>query len=113
MRGQLSGMIGLFTTINHFDKSQTRRTHRMPSDYEIVYTAHGQLDAEMIKVLLESNGVQASVAGESVGKSYGIILGPLGDMDILVPVDQADTARSILDAMERGDLDLGSEEKTR
>jgi hypothetical protein len=85
----------------------------MPSDYEIVYTAHGQLDAEMIKVLLESNGIQASIAGESVGTAYGIVFGPLGDMDILVPNSQADNARSILDAMERGDLDTGPEPGTR
>ena len=77
----------------------------MHSDYEIVYTAHGQLDAEMIKVLLEANGVPAYVAGESVGTSYGFTFGPLGDRDILVPVLQADDARSILDAMERGDLE--------
>jgi hypothetical protein len=77
----------------------------MSSDYEIVYTAHGQLDAEMIKALLEANGVQASLAGESIGSSYGIVLGPLGDIDIIVPTNQADTARTILDAMERGDLD--------
>jgi hypothetical protein len=77
----------------------------MFSGYEIVYTAHGQLDAEMIKALLEANGVQAFVAGESIGKTYGIMSGPLGDMDILVPTAQFDCARSILDAMERGELD--------
>ena len=77
----------------------------MHSDYEIVYTAHGQLDAEMIKGLLEANGIQALVAGESVGTSYGLTIGPLADRDILVPARQADDARSILDAMERGDLE--------
>ncbi len=77
----------------------------MHSDYEIVYTAHGQLDAEMIKVLLEANGVQAYVDGESIGNAYAFTVGPLSDRDILVPVKQADDARSILDAMERGDLE--------
>ena len=77
----------------------------MSSSYEVVYTAHGQLDADLIKALLEANGVQASLAGESVGSSFGIIMGPLADIDILVPAGQADTARTILDAMERGDLD--------
>jgi hypothetical protein len=77
----------------------------MLSGYEIVYTAHGQLDAEMIKALLEANGVEASIAGESIGRAYGILSGPLGDMDIMVPAHQVDCARSILDAMERGELD--------
>lgn len=77
----------------------------MPSDYQVVYTAHGQLDAEMIKAFLEANGIQALIAGESVGTAYGITLGPLGDIDIIVSAAQADEARSLLEAMERGDLD--------
>jgi hypothetical protein len=81
----------------------------MQSDFEIVYTAHGQLDAEMIKILLEANGLQTAVAGESVGTAYGLTFGPLGDRDILVPTGQADCARAILDAMERGDLENGSD----
>ncbi len=77
----------------------------MQSDYEIVYTAHGQLDAEMIKVLLEANGLQAAVAGESIGAAYAFTVGPLSDRDILVPTVQADSARAVLDAMDRGELE--------
>lgn len=80
----------------------------MQSDYEVVYTAHGQLDAEMIKALLESNGIECFIAGESVGTTYGIIFGPLGDMDILVANAKFDEARALLDAMERGELDTGA-----
>jgi hypothetical protein len=77
----------------------------MQSDFEIVYTAHGQMDAELIKVLLEANGLQTAVVGESIGATYGFTFGPLGDRDILVPTVQADCARAILDAMERGELE--------
>ncbi len=77
----------------------------MPDNYQVVYTAHGQLDAEMIKAFLESNGIGVIAAGESVGTTYGITLGPLGDVDIMVTAEQADEARSLLDAMERGDFD--------
>ena len=82
----------------------------MESDYQVVYTAHGQLDAEMIKAFLQSNGIEVIVAGESAGTGFGIVYGPLGDMDIYVPNKDADHARSILDAMERGDLESDSSE---
>ena len=45
---------------------------------QLVWIAHGMLDAEMIRGLLESFNIQAHLFQESAGIVYGINFGPLG-----------------------------------
>jgi hypothetical protein len=74
----------------------------MLEDYEVVYRANGQLDGEMIRIFLESKGIQALAYGESVGATYGLTVAPLGEVRIMVPASQAEEARQILEDMEAG-----------
>ena len=74
----------------------------MPSEYIQVYTANGQLEAEMIRLFLESKEIQAVAYGESLGSVYGLTVGPLGEVKIMVPAYQAENARQILKDMEDG-----------
>jgi len=74
-----------------------------------VYTTEGQLEAEMIKGFLEAQGIDVILSQESIGRTYGLTAGRLGQVKILVPETQFDEAKSILDAMDRGeykDIDL-------
>jgi hypothetical protein len=89
----------------------------MNAGYVSVYSANGQLHAEMVKLLLESAGIRVLLAGESVGRSYGLNMGTMGEVEVFVPGEQAQEARELLAAMERGDLetpdspeDLGNSE---
>ena len=72
----------------------------------IVYKAFGQLDAQMIKNMLEASGIPAQVSQESAGQTYGFTVGPLGEVDILVPQNFEQEAITVLEAYERGELDL-------
>lgn len=54
------------------------------------------LDAEMIRSLLNSFGIEAQLLQESAGATYGLNFGPLGAVDIFVKKDQAEEARKIL-----------------
>jgi len=77
-------------------------------DYVPVYTASGKLAAEMVRLMLESFGIDAILAQESLGGTYGLTVGPLGETDILVHNSQLDEAKSILSTMEEGGLQADS-----
>lgn len=74
-----------------------------------VYSTEGQLEAEMIKGFLEAQGMNVVLNQESIGRTYGLTAGRLGQVKIFVPESQVEEAISILEAMERGeyeDIDL-------
>lgn len=76
----------------------------MEPDYVPVYTTNGQLMAETVKLFLESQGIPAFFVQESAGSTYGLTVGPLGEVEIFVPAAQAEEARKILDEMDQGKL---------
>jgi hypothetical protein len=75
------------------------------SEYVQVYTAYGQLAGEMVRLLLESMKIPSRLLQESAGASLGLTVGPLGEVNILVPLKFVDEARDILRAMEEGRLE--------
>jgi hypothetical protein len=80
-------------------------------EWRAVYTAEGKLAAEMVRLMLESFNIPATLSQESVGSVYGLTVGPLGETQILVPADKEQEAREILKDMEAGLLDQGDEEE--
>lgn len=70
-----------------------------------VYSTKGQLEAEMIKGFLEAQGLDVVLSQESIGRTYGLTAGSLGQVKILVPENQAEEAATILNAMERGEYE--------
>jgi len=77
----------------------------MDDNFVEVYRANGQLDAETIKLFLESFEIKVLMAGESAGTVTGLTIGSLGEVPIYVLKEQARQARTLLEAMERGDLE--------
>ena len=65
-------------------------------DLELVWKASGFANAELIKMYLESFGIQVYVFGESVASAYGLTSTPLGEVDLMVPAHQAEEARQRL-----------------
>ena len=72
---------------------------------EVVYVASGNIEAESVKILLESFGLNAFTNQESAGKTYGLTVGPLGLVEVLVPEDQVEEAKQIIRAMDAGNLE--------
>ncbi len=77
-------------------------------EYKLVYQAQGNLDGEMIKNFLESFNIPVLSSQESAGKTYGLTIGSLGLVDILVPADRVDEAMTLLEKMEDGLLEDNS-----
>jgi len=74
--------------------------------FKRVWIANGMLDAEMIRALLESFNIQTQVLQESAGVTYGMVFGKMGEVEILVPKKQTKDAMEILEAYNRGDLEV-------
>jgi len=77
--------------------------------YEEVYRANGRLHADIIRGFLEAAGFSVLLYQESAGAVYGLTVGPLGEVRILVPADQAADARDLLAAMDRGQISAPDE----
>ena len=61
-----------------------------------VYIANGQLEAEIVKGRLESEGIPAMLCYESAGVVYGLTIDGLGQVQVQVPSSLAQHAREIL-----------------
>ncbi len=76
----------------------------MSSELVVVYTASGPALAEILKSTLEAAGIPAQLSREGAGAVYGLTVGPLGLVDILVTADRAAEASALLESVERGEL---------
>jgi len=76
----------------------------MPNDLVSVYIAHGQVEAQLIKSLLEAEGIPVMIAQEGAGAAYGLTVGILGIAEIFVREKDADEAKRLIEEM-RGDND--------
>ena len=76
----------------------------------VVWVAQNQMEAQVIKGRLESEGIPAIIRGETLGTIYGLTTGTLAQTAVLVPAPLAEKADLILQSDEswewaEGDLD--------
>ncbi len=69
-----------------------------------VYLAGNHLEADVVRGLLESEGIPAILQYDSVGVIYGLTIDGLGETRILVPAPLEEKARRLLAAEMTGDL---------
>ncbi len=81
----------------------------MKKQWVQIYSAYGQLDAAMLVDFLLANGIEATSIQESLGTTYGLTIGPLGEAKIFVPADQQEMAESLIREMEEGKLEMGDD----
>jgi hypothetical protein len=73
---------------------------------DVVFVANGKLEAETVKILLESFGIPAFINQESAGSTYGLTVGPLGEVDVMVPMEHLKEAKKIIEEMKSGKLEM-------
>lgn len=73
--------------------------------WEVVEMVQGQLQAEILRGLLEAQGIQVWLNQEGAGAAYGINVGPLGTVEVLVPTSALEQARQVLDAYYQGEFE--------
>ena len=62
----------------------------------VVWEAANNLEAQIVKGRLESEGIPAIIRGEAIGSIYGLTTGSLAATDVLVPAPLAEKAIDIL-----------------
>jgi len=71
----------------------------------LVDEVSGGIQAEILRGLLESQGIPVWLNQEGAGKAYGITLPALGSVQVLVPSDVEQPARELLNAYYAGELE--------
>jgi hypothetical protein len=65
--------------------------------WELVTEVSGELQADLLRNLLEAQGIQVFLNQEGAGKAYGLTVGPLGQVQVLVPEYQSQLAHQIVE----------------
>ncbi len=71
----------------------------------LVDKVEGQLQAEMLRGLLEAQGIMVWVNPQGAARAYAVTIGTLGAVELLVPSSAQDQARQVLEAYYRGDFE--------
>jgi hypothetical protein len=87
----------------------------MEEKWEVVETVQGHLTAEILRGLFEAQGIRVWLNQEGAGVVYGINVGPMGSVEILVPTSSLTQARQILDTYYAGgyedtDMEMDADE---
>jgi hypothetical protein len=82
------------------------------SKWEHVETVSGDIYPELIRGLLESNGIPVILSEEGAGKSaYHFSVGPLSEVEIIVPKEHLEKAHELIDAFFAGELENSSNDE--
>lgn len=65
-------------------------------NWVVVYAASGMAQAAIVQGRLETEGIQVQLRYEAAGQIYGITIDGLGEVKVLVPEADAETARQVL-----------------
>ena len=64
---------------------------------EVLDTVSGNFQAEIIRGMLEAQDIRVALSQEGAGSVIAVNVGPLGDVQILVPSSQLEHAKIVLD----------------
>jgi len=67
-----------------------------------VYRAAGEIEAQVIKGLLESYGIPCFLKGDAARTIYGLTVDGLGEVRIMVQESMAEEARRLIRGKEHG-----------
>jgi hypothetical protein len=62
-----------------------------------VWCAPNEIEAQMVKALLEGNRIECILSGESLRLTHGIMVDGLAEVKILVRVDEAGRAEELIE----------------
>lgn len=95
------------TLVTHWLRGFVRRTRSAtktraafggdPKRPVVVYVAANILEADLVKALLASEGIDAFITGTASSQAYGIQIGKLAESRVLVSADLAPRARQIIE----------------
>lgn len=79
-------------------------------NWEVAEEVQGELQAELLRGLLEAQGIPTKLNQEGAGRAYGLGIGPLGTVQIMVPEDLLYRARQVLADYYSGAFEIPDDE---
>ncbi len=80
--------------------------------WERIETVSGDIFPEMIRGVLESNGIPVILSHQGAGSAYHVSVGPLSEVEIIVPSEFIDQARVLINALFAGELEDSTDDET-
>ena len=77
--------------------------------WEVVTEVSGELQASLLRNLLEARGIKVFLNQEGAGRAYGLTLGPLGEVQVMVPKHQSQEAQQIVEDYYTGKFETDEE----
>lgn len=84
----------------------------MSETWEVIAEIYGELQAELLRGLLEAQGILVVLNQEGAGRAYGLNVGPLGLVQIMVPASSVEDARHVLADYYAGNFETPNEEES-
>lgn len=73
--------------------------------WEVVDRVNGELQGEILRGLLEAQGIPVMLSQEGAGRAYGLSVGALGEVQILVPTSSKSRAELVLQEYYAGEFE--------
>ena len=68
----------------------------MPEKFVVIETVAGRGNAEILRGFLQAQGFHCELSQEALGSIYGMTVGAMGSVDLLVPSQQGKQARELI-----------------
>ena len=81
----------------------------MDQEWVVIEKTAGDLQAEILRGLLEAQGIPVLLSQEGAGRAIGLSVGPLGEVEILVPAERCLEAEVILEEYRTGKFETDEE----
>jgi hypothetical protein len=78
--------------------------------WQVVDEVSGELQAEILRGLLEAHGIEVWISQEGAGRVYQLGIGRLGKVQLLVPNHDSQRARELLDQYYAGELETAEDD---
>ena len=75
------------------------------AQWVVVTKISGEFNGELLRGLLEAQGVPARLNQEGAGRAYGFSVGPLSEVEILVPENMKAEAERVIAQFEAGEFE--------
>lgn len=80
----------------------------MQDEWKLLEETAGMLQAELVRSVLEAQGIMVTLVQEGAGRAMGMTFGSMGAVQILVPASSLEAARQVLVDYNLGDEDNSS-----
>ncbi len=74
-------------------------------NWKTIISVQGELQAEVFRGLLEAQGIPVHLSQEGVARAYGLGVGPLSEVEIMVPETYFQDAQKVIDKYQAGDFE--------